>query len=66
MANDDDGFQLVVFRHNVADLCQPRPSAWVTVATTQTSPKRGGPNLVFTHVDGVFRRVQFGVAPLGL
>ena len=26
--------QLTAFRHNVADLCQPRPSAWGTVART--------------------------------
>ena len=35
---DVGGWLLSVFRHNVADLCQPRPSAWGTVATTPRSP----------------------------
>ena len=31
------------FRHNVATLCQPRPSAWDSDRPDSTKPQRGGP-----------------------
>jgi len=40
----DSFLVLDFFRHNVAALCQPRPSAWVTVTPRHTKPQRGGPN----------------------
>ena len=53
-------------RHNVAFLCQPRPSAWVTVGITKGSPQRGGPHHRSSSSMTCFVLVQLRAAPLGL
>jgi hypothetical protein len=62
------GEGLLLFRHNVAALCQPRPTAWVIGSHKhRQSPNRGGPILMrhgmaFTP----YSRRAFRAAPLGL